>query len=127
MNKVILIGRLVADPNLRYTQSGHAVTNFTVAVDRQFSSRGGEKETDFIDVVTWRKLAEVCANHLTKGRLVAVEGRLQIRSYEDKEGIRRKVAEIVADQVQFLDSAKGQQKQPERRAPQEEYDDVPPF
>jgi len=127
MNKVILIGRLVADPNLRYTQSGHAVTNFTVAVDRQFSSRGGEKETDFIDVVTWRKLAEVCANHLTKGRLVAVEGRLQIRSYEDKEGIRRKVAEIVADQVQFLDSAKGQHKQPERRAPQEEYDDVPPF
>ncbi len=127
MNKSILIGRLVRDPVLSYTGSGHAVANFTLAVDRPYTNQAGEREADFIDIVAWRKLAEVCANHLTKGRLVAVEGRLQIRSYEDKEGIRRKVAEIVADQVQFLDSAKGQQKQPERRAPQEEYDDVPPF
>ncbi len=122
MNKVILIGRLVADPNLRYTQSGHAVTNFTVAVDRQFSSRGGEKETDFIDVVTWRKLAEVCSNHLNKGRLVAVEGRLEIRSYEDKEGVRRKAAQIVAVQVKFLDRAKESEGTSEKK-----YDDVPPF
>lgn len=122
MNKVILIGRLVADPNLRYTQSGHAVTKFTVAVDRQFSSRGGEKETDFIDVVTWRKLAEVCSNHLNKGRLVAVEGRLEIRSYEDKEGVRRKAAQIVAVQVKFLDRAKESEGTSEKK-----YDDVPPF
>lgn len=103
LNKIILIGRLVADPQLRYTQNGIAVTNFTLAVDRPFTSQGGEKETDFIDIVTWRKQAETCANHLNKGRLVAIEGRLQIRSYDDRDGIRRKAAEVVADQVRFLD------------------------
>lgn len=103
LNRIILIGRLVADPQLRYTQSGIAVTSFTIAVDRSFASQNGERETDFIDIVTWRKLAETCANHLNKGRLVAVEGRLQIRSYDDRDGIRRKAAEVVADQVQFLD------------------------
>jgi len=106
LNKVILIGRLVADPQLRYTQSGIAVTNFTLAVDRPFVTQSGEREADFIDIVTWRKLAEVCANHLNKGRLVAVEGRLQIRSYDDQNGIRRKAAEVVANQVKFLDYAK---------------------
>lgn len=104
MNQVILIGRLVRDPELRYSQNGIAVTTFTLAVDRPFISQDGGK-VDFIDIVTWRKLAETVANHLTKGRLVAVEGRLQIRSYDDKNGIRRKVSEIVADQVKFLDYA----------------------
>ncbi len=111
LNKIVLIGRLVRDPNLNYTGAGIAVTNFTIAVDRSFTNQSGERETDFIDIVTWRKLAEICANHLGKGRLVAVEGRLQIRSYEDTEGIRRKVAEVVADQVQFLDRAKEQTEQ----------------
>lgn len=106
MNHIVLIGRLVADPVLRYTQSGVAVTSFTLAVDRNRSKEDGQRETDFIDVVTWRKQAETCANNLTKGRLVAVSGRLQIRRYDDKDGIRRKAAEVVADRVQFLDRAK---------------------
>ena len=123
MNKIILIGRLVADPQLRYTQSGIAVTNFTLAVDRPFVNQGGEKGTDFIDIVTWRKLAEVVANNLEKGRLVAVEGRLQIRSYEDQNGVRRKAAEIVADQVKFLDYRRQGESQSEPTEP--EFDDIP--
>ena len=123
MNKVILIGRLTADPNLRYTQSGNAVANFTLAVDRPYTSQGGEKEVDFIDIVTWRKLAETVANNLEKGRLVAVEGRLQIRSYEDQNGVRRKAAEIVADQVKFLDYRRQGESQSEPAEP--EFDDFP--
>lgn len=106
MNHIVLIGRLVADPVLRYTQSGVAVTSFTLAVDSNRSKEDGQRATDFIDVVTWRKQAETCANYLAKGRLVAVSGRLQIRRYDDKDGIRRKAAEVVADRVQFLDRAK---------------------
>lgn len=107
LNRVILIGRLVADPELRYTGNGTAVTSFRLAVDRPFTNQQGEREADFIDIVTWRKLAEVCASHLAKGRQAAVEGRLQIRSYEASDGTRRKVAEVVADNVQFLGSPKG--------------------
>ncbi|MGB4431068.1 MAG: single-stranded DNA-binding protein [Limnochordia bacterium] len=126
LNRVILIGRLVADPQLRYTQTGIAVTNFTLAVDRPFVGQSGEREADFIDIVTWRKQAEVCANHLTKGRLVAVEGRLQIRSYEDQNGIRRKAAEIVADRVRFLDRARDFASEESVEGPPEpEFDDVP--
>jgi len=130
LNKMILIGRLVADPQLRYTGSGHAVTNFTLAVDRPFVNQGGKKETDFIDIVTWRKLAEVCANHLSKGRLVAVEGRLQIRSYDDQNGVRRKAAEVVADNVRFLDRAKEAQSSnsgdwSDNKAAEPEFDDIP--
>lgn len=107
LNKVILIGRLVQDPELRYTPAGGvAVANFTLAVDRPFVNQKGERETDFIRIVTWRKLAEICANNLSKGRQVAVEGRLQIRSYDDREGIRRTAAEVVAGNVFFLDSRK---------------------
>ena len=102
LNRIVLIGRLVADPQLRYTQTGTAVANFRIAVDRPFANQQGERETDFIDIVVWRKLAEVCANNLTKGRLVGVDGRLQVREYEH-EGVRRRQAEVVADQVQFLD------------------------
>jgi len=117
----------VADPQLRYTQTGIAVTNFTLAVDRPFVGQSGERETDFIDIVTWRKQAEVCANHLTKGRLVAVEGRLQIRSYDDQNGIRRKAAEVVADQVRFLDRAKdfASEEPMDEGPPEPEFDDVP--
>jgi single-strand DNA-binding protein len=106
LNRVILIGRLTRDPELRYTPGGAAVTRMTIAVDRQFANRQGERETDFIDIVVWQKLAETCANYLSKGRLVAVEGRLQIRSYDDNQGIRRKAAEVVADNVRFLDRAR---------------------
>lgn len=105
MNQVVLIGRLVRDPELRYSRNGIAVTTFTLAVDRPFISQNGDK-VDFIDIVTWRKLAEVVANNLQTGRLVAVIGSLQIRSYDDQNGIRRKAAEVVANQVKFLDYAK---------------------
>lgn len=103
LNKVILIGRLTQDPELRYTPSGAAVASFGLAVDRQFTNQQGEREVDFIDIVVWRKLAELCANHLGKGRLVAVEGRIQVNSYEGKDGQRRRRYDVVADTVKFLD------------------------
>lgn len=109
LNTVILIGRLVRDPELRFTPSGVAVGNFTIAVDRPFTNQQGERETDFIDIVVWRKLAENCANYLSKGRLVAVEGRLQVRTYETQEGQRRRVAEVVANEVRFLDRGRDHQ------------------
>jgi single-strand DNA-binding protein len=109
LNKVILIGRLTRDPELRYTPNGVAITKFTLAVDRPFKNRQGEKETDFINIVVWRKQAENCANYLGKGRLVAVEGRLQIRTYDDSQGIRRKASDIIADNVSFLEWAKDTQ------------------
>ncbi|HHV54288.1 MAG TPA: single-stranded DNA-binding protein [Firmicutes bacterium] len=114
-NKVILIGRLVADPQLRYTQTGKAVANFRIAVDRGFAGASGqpgqerERQADFFDIVTWNKLAETCANYLNKGRLVAVDGRLQVRDYEGPDGQRRRAVEIVANEVRFLDSGRGGQ------------------
>ena len=104
LNKIILVGRLTADPELRYTPSGAPVANFTLAVDRKFSKND---ETDFIPVVAWRRLAEICNEFLHKGKLIAVEGRLQTRSYEDKEGQRRKAFEVVADDMQMLDRGPG--------------------
>jgi len=104
LNRVILIGRLTRDPELRYTPSGVAVTQFTLAVDRPFTGQGGEREADFIPVVTWRQLAETCANYLRKGRLTAVEGRIQVRNYENNEGKRVYVTEVIADNVRFLES-----------------------
>ncbi len=103
LNKVILIGRLTRDPELRYTQNGVAVASFGLAVERPFSNQEGEREVDFINIVVWRKLAETCANNIGKGRLVAVDGRLQVRSYEDKEGQKRTASEVVANSVRFLD------------------------
>lgn len=114
MNRVILIGRLTKDVDLRYSQSGVAVGRLTLAVDRR-QAAGQEKEADFIDVVTFKKTAENCANFIGKGRLCAIEGRLQIRSYDGNDGVRRKAAEVLADNVQFLDKPKdsdsGQQSQ----------------
>jgi len=104
LNRVILIGRLTKDPELRYTPSGVAVAQFTLAVDRPFSREQGEREADFIPIVTWRQLAETCANYLRKGRLAAVEGRMQVRNYENNEGRRVYVTEVVADNVRFLES-----------------------
>lgn len=110
MNKIFLIGRLTKDPELKYTQSGTAVCNFTLAVDRHFTSQNGEKEADFINTVVWNKAAENCAKYLTKGRQTAVEGRLQIRSYDGKDGQKRWVTEVVAENVEFLSSGQNQSK-----------------
>lgn len=101
MNKTILVGHLTRDPDVRYTQTGKVVCTFTLAVDR-FSGQG-EKEADFIPVVVWGKVAEICGNNLTKGRKVLVDGRLQVRSYEDKNGQKRSVTEVIAQIVDFLD------------------------
>ncbi|MFW6381952.1 MAG: single-stranded DNA-binding protein [Bacillota bacterium] len=102
LNKIILIGRLVRDPELRYTGSGTPVCNFTLAVERNYTNRDGDRDVDFIPVVTWQKLAENCAQHLGKGRLVAVDGRLQIRKSE-KENRTYINPEVVAQDVRFLD------------------------
>lgn len=107
LNRVILIGRLTRDPELKYIPSGTPVVNFTLAVDRNFTNKQGERETDFVPIVVWRKTAENCANFLGKGSLVAVDGRLQVRSYE-QDGQRRYITEVVAEDVRFLDK-KGEQ------------------
>jgi single-strand DNA-binding protein len=104
LNRVILIGRLTKDPELRYTPSGVAVTQFNLAVERPFTNQQGEREADFINIVTWRQLAETVANYLRKGRLTAVEGRMQVRHYDNNEGKRVYVTEVVADNVRFLES-----------------------
>lgn len=133
LNRIILIGRLTRDPELRYVPSGQPVASFTLAVDRSFVNQQGERDTDFIDIVAWRRLAEQVTQHLSKGRLVAVEGRLQIRSYETQDGQKRKVAEVVADAVRFLDR-KGTGTTPEPAAAPEtpeaetpEHEDDVPF
>ena len=105
LNHITLMGRLVRDPELRRTGTGVAVASFTVAVDRDFSGRdGGEKETDFIDCVAWRQTGEFVSKYFTKGRMAVVSGRLQIRGWTDKDGNKRRTAEVVADNVYFGDS-----------------------
>lgn len=103
MNKVILIGRLTKDPDLRYTQSGTAVANFTLAVNRRYSPNG-EQEADFINCVAWQKAAEFVADYFHKGKQMALEGRLQVRSYEGDDGKRRWVTEVVVEQMEFVGS-----------------------
>ena len=111
VNKVILIGRLGKDPEVRYTPDGTMVTNFNLATDEQRKDKNGEKiqRTEWHKIVTWGKLAEICGNYLVKGKLVFVEGRIQTRSWEDKEGVKRYTTEIIASNMQMLDS-KGQTK-----------------
>ena len=105
LNRIILMGRLTRDPELRHTQTGTPVASFTLAVDRDFKSRdGGDRATDFIDIVAWRTTAEFVSKYFTKGRMAVVEGRLQIRDWTDKDGNKRRTAEVVADQVYFGDS-----------------------
>ena len=105
LNHIVIMGRLTRDPELRRTGSGVAVASFTVAVDRDFGGRdGGEKETDFIDCVAWRQTGEFVSKYFTKGRMIVVSGRLQIRSWTDKDGNKRRTAEVVADNVYFGDS-----------------------
>ena len=104
LNKIILMGRLTRDPELRKTQSGTAVASFTLAVDRDYKPQDGERETDLIDIVAWRGTGEFVSKYFTKGRMAVVEGRLQIRDWTDREGGKRRSAEVVADNVYFGDS-----------------------
>ena len=104
MNKVILIGRLTRDPELRYTGNNTPVATFSLAVNRSFTNQNGEREADFINCVVWRKLAETVKNYLSQGSQVAVEGRIQTRTYDDQNGQRRYITEVIADNVEFLGS-----------------------
>ena len=104
MNRAVIVGRLTRDPDLRYTSNGHAVANFTVAVNRPFKSENGEQEADFVNCVAWRKQAENLANYMRKGSLVGVDGRIQTRSYENQEGRRVFVTEVLAEHITFLES-----------------------
>ncbi len=103
MNKIILLGRLTRDPEVRYTQTGRVVCQFTLAVDRPFANQDGQREADFIPVVIWGKQAETCGNSLTKGQRALVEGRLQVRSYDAKDGSKRYVSEVIADRFEFIE------------------------
>lgn len=104
LNKIAIMGRLTRDPELRRTGNGTAVTSFTLAVDRDFKGQNGEKETDFIDVVAWRNTAEFASKYFTKGRVAVVDGRLQFRDWTDRDGGKRRSAEVVADNVYFADT-----------------------
>ena len=105
LNHIVIMGRLTRDPELRRTGTGVAVTSFSLAVDRDFGkNENGEKETDFIDCVAWRQTGEFVSKYFTKGRMAVVSGRLQVRSYTDKDGNKRRAAEVVADNVYFGDS-----------------------
>lgn len=106
LNKIILMGRLTRDPELRRTQSGTPVVSFSLAVDRDFKDQSGERETDFIDVVAWRSTAEFVSKYFSKGRMAVVEGRLQIRDWTDKDGAKRRSTEVLAESVYFGDSKK---------------------
>lgn len=103
MNKLILLGRLTNDPRVNYTPNGRVVCQFTLAVDRPFVNQDGQKEADFIPVVIWGKTAELCGNSLAKGHRALVEGRLQIRNYEAKDGSKRYIAECIADRFEFVE------------------------
>lgn len=103
LNKILLLGRLVADPELRYTANGKAVAQFTLAVDRPFAGQDGKKEADFIPVILWGKTAEAAANYSFKGQRLLVEGRLQIRSYEAKDGSKRWVTEVIGNSIEFIE------------------------
>ena len=108
LNKIIIMGRLTRDPELRRTGSGTAVTSFSLACDRDFKSQSGDKETDFIEVVAWKNTAEFVSKYFSKGRMAVVDGRLQIRDWTDKAGNRRTTAEVVADNVYFADSKRSE-------------------
>ena len=106
LNHIVLMGRLTRDPELRHTGNGTAVASFSLAVDRDFKSQSGEKETDFVDIVAWRSTADFVSKFFTKGRMAVVEGRLQLRDWKDKDGNNRRSAEVVAEHVYFGGSKK---------------------
>ena len=123
LNKIILMGRLTRDPELRNTENGTAVTSFTMAVDRDYRPQGGERETDFIDIVAWRGTAEFVSKYFSKGRMAVVEGRLQVRDWKDKDGAKRRSTEVVADNVYFCDSKRSESGTQE--APAGEFQELP--
>ncbi len=128
LNHVVMMGRLTRNPELRRTGSGVAVANFAIACERDFSAADGTKETDFIDIVAWRNTAEFVNKYFTKGRMVVVAGQLQIRTWTDKEGNKRRNAEIVADNVYFADSKQSVESAPATGGLQQIADDEPlPF
>ena len=127
LNKIFIMGRLTRDPELRRTQTGTAVTSFSLAVDRDFKSADGTKETDFIDVVAWRNTAEFAAKYFTKGRMAVVEGRLQIRDWQDRDGNKRRSAEINADNVYFGDSRPAQTEGASGTGEADAFKDFPPL
>ncbi len=106
MNRVILVGRLTKSPDVKNTTTGKAVANFTLAVDRRFKNKDGQKEADFVPIVVWGKQAEFAGQYLSKGSQIGVSGRLQVRSYDDKDGNRRYVTEVVADEINFINTNK---------------------
>lgn len=108
LNKIVLMGRLTRDPELRKTQSGTAVASFTLAVDRDYKPQDGERETDFIDIVAWRGTGEFVSKYFSKGRMAVVEGRLQVRDWKDKDGAKRRSTEVIADNVYFGDSKRSE-------------------
>lgn len=128
INRVVLVGRLTKDPELRYTPSGVAVCRFTLAVNRQFSNQQGERQADFINVLTWRKQAENVANYLHKGSLAGLEGRIQTGSYDGQDGKKVFTVEVVADSVQFLEpkSQHGNQNGLPQQPPQQNYQNNQP-
>lgn len=127
LNKSVLIGRLTKDPELRQTSSDKEVCSFKLAVDRDFKNAAGEKEADFIPVIVWGKTADLCSRYLSKGKMAAVAGRLQLRNYEDKEGNKRLAAEVVADNVWFLSPVGDRQQAPAEPEPLYEDNEELPF
>ena len=131
LNKIILMGRLTRDPELRKTQSGTAVASFTLAVDRDYKPQDGERETDFIDIVAWRGTAEFVFKYFYKGRMAVVEGRLQVRDWKDKDGNKRRSTEVIADNVYFGDSKRSESGTPAETSgefqelPEEEKGELP--
>lgn len=119
ISSVVLIGRLVADPEVRFTQNSIACCNFCIAVERSIKDASGQKITDFINVVAWRKLAELMGQYMKKGRLIGVVGSLQVRKYQTKEGENRTVYEVLADSIQFLDYGEKRETEPGRNLPRE--------
>lgn len=140
LNRVVLVGRLTRDPDLRYTASGKAVANFTIAVNRPFSNQQGEREADFINCVIWNKSAESLANYMSKGSLIGIDGNLQSRSYDGQDGKRVYVTEVLAGSVQFLESknktasnnnqnrtSNTNQNEKVSNTPQQQYDQLKPI
>ena len=130
LNRVVLIGRFVRDPELRYSTSGVAVTNFTLAIDRKFKNAQGEKEADFIPCVAFKQLGELIANYQTKGKMVSVDGRIQVRTYNDKDGQKRWVTEVLVEDCHFLspkDGAEPQQSSTSSLGREVNLDDGVPF
>ena len=128
LNRTILVGRLTRDPDLRYTPSGVALANFTVAANRPFKNQQGEQEADFVNCVAWRKQAENLSNYMRKGQMIGVDGRLQSRSYEGKDGKMVYVTEVLAESIQFLEPKRngGQQQANQNTYGQQQYQQQPP-